>query len=299
MRNYTSLRKKNSATMAVLIALLACVVLSGALLTSRLLSYSPEDRSQGIPLTKSNGITHVTTGSKSRTALPMARPLLLAATPYVLTATPGFQAGDDDTVWSGETEVEIFSIRYDNESGETTVHSQDGVKVLAPGTGNVYSFYLENTGNVSLDYTLQMDAWFSDTQYPIPIYVSVTDHQGKFLVGSEAGMVDVLQLKSVDEAGTIAAGNVMPYTLTWEWPFELDDAYDTMLGNLAVEQEISLTIVIKTTASYSADPNEPGGVPPQTGDNTQVAMYAGLMLLSLAGILLLLLRRKEEANEMP
>jgi hypothetical protein len=41
----------------------------------------------------------------------------------------------------------------------------------------------------------------------------------------------------------------MPYILQWRWPFDIDDEYDTMLGNLAVEEDISLTIVIRTTAS--------------------------------------------------
>ena len=43
-------------------------------------------------------------------------------------------------------------------------------------------------------------------------------------------------------------GYVMPYTLSWQWPFEGDDAYDTMLGNL--EEDLTLTIVIETYAEY-------------------------------------------------
>lgn len=293
--DYASLRKKNSGTLVSVIALLVCVVLSATMLFGRLLTYSAEERIQRIPLTKSNGITHVTPGKLPRSAAMPGR--LLAIAPQWL-ASPGFEASDEDTVWSGETEVEIFSISYDNESGETTVRSQDGVKVLAPGVSSSYTFELENTGNVSLDYTLEMDAWFSDTEYPIPIFVCVTDATGAYLLGSEEESVDVLRLSEVKEAGTIAAGFVRGYTLHWEWPFEVDDVYDTMLGNLAVDQDITLTIQIRTTAMYSEDPNAPGGDHPATGDTAQVGMYAVLMVASLAGILFILLTtRKEEANE--
>lgn len=296
MKDYASLRKKNNGALAAIIVLTLCVVLTATLLFGRLLSFSPANRTQRIPLTESNGITHVTPAPRTAAPLP-AMPRLLAAPPMVL-ASPGFEASDENTVWSGETDVEIFRISYDNETGETTVRSLDGDKVLAPGVGSSYSFELENTGNVSLDYTLEMDAWFSDTEYPIPVFVRVTNGAGEDLLGTEAEMVDVLRLKEVSEAGTIAAGFVRGYTLHWEWPFELDDEYDTMLGNLAVEQDISLTIQIRTTATCSADPDAPGGDHPATGDTAQVGMYAVLMVLSLAGILFILLTtRKEEVNE--
>lgn len=295
MKDYASLRKQNNVTLAAVLVLLVCLVISTALLMGRLLAYTQVEQVQRIPLTKSNGVTHVTSSTR-RGSASTANPRWLAATPVFLTA-PGAVTRDENTVWQGQTEVEIFSIRYDNASGETTVHSSNGAKVLAPGVGGSYSFELENTGDVSLDCTMEMNAWFSDSEYPIPIYVRVTDHQGNFLLGSESEMVDVLRLNEVSESGTVAAGHVLPYTLEWEWPFEQDDAYDTLLGNLAVEQDITLTIEIKTTATCSEDSDNEGGVPP-TGDSSQVELYAVMMVVSLAGILLLLLpRRKEEANE--
>ena len=295
MKDYASLRKKNNGTLMAVIALAVCVVLSATLLFGRLLSYSPEQRTQRIPLTKSNGITHVTSSKPRASVIPMT-PRLLAA-PMML-ASPGFEARDEDVVWSGETNVEIFSISYDNETGETTVRSHDDAKVLAPGVGDSYSFELENTGNVSLDYTMEMDAWFSDTEYPIPVFVRVCDANDRWLLGSEGEMVEVLRLAEVQESGTLAAGFVRGYTLEWEWPFELDDVYDTMLGNLAVEEDITLTIQIRTTATYSDDPQAPGGDNPATGDTGRVGMYAILMVVSLGGILFILLPRgKEEENE--
>ena len=281
--DYASLRKKNSGSLAAVIALVVCVLLSATMLFSRLIAYAPAQKTQRIPLTKSNGVTHVTTKPRAGVIPPTGRVL---AAPMML-ANPGFEASDENTVWTGETDVEIFSISYDNETGETTVRSQNDAKVLAPGVGDSYSFELENTGNVSLDYTLEMDAWFSDTEYPIPVVVSVENGGGEWLLGSGEEMVDVLRLSEVKEAGVIAAGYVRGYTLHWEWPFEVDDVYDTMLGNLAVENDITLTVAIRTSASYYSD-DDPGGYPPQTGDESHILLYGVLMFLSLAGLLLLL-----------
>lgn len=296
MNNYASLRKKNSGNLAILIALGICVLLSATLLCSRLLTYSTTEPVQQIPLTKSNGVTRVTASQAPSAAVP-ATPKMLVAMP-LLNSKAAFEARDENVVWSGETDIEIFSIRYENESGEVTVRSQDGAKVLAPGVGGSYSFELANTGKVSLDYTMEMDAWYSDTQYPIPVVVRVTDSADQYLLGSAEEPVEVLRLKEVKDSGTIAAGYVRQYTLEWEWPFEDNDAYDTMLGNAAMDEDITLTIQIRTTAEGSSDPNAPGGDVPKTGDDTRVGVYALLMVISLAGILvILLLYRKEEANE--
>ena len=293
--DYASLRKQNKSRMLAVATLVLCVILSAVMLFSRLMVYSPMSKCQYIPLTRSNGITHVT--KSTRSSIAQVNPRMLAARPLFL-AAPGFRAYDENTVWSGETDVEIFSIQYDNESGETTVRSTDGVKILAPGTGSTYHFALENTGNVSLDYTLEMEAWFTDAAYPIPVAASVVGHEGEYLLGSAEEMVDVLRLEEVRQSGAIAAGNIMPYALNWEWPFELDDVYDTMLGNMAVNQDLTLTVVIKTTASYSEDPDEPGGFPPKTGDMAHIELYAVMMVVSMAGIIaILLLRNKENEYE--
>lgn len=297
MNDYASLRKQNKkSSLAAVVALMLCVVLSASLLFSRLMTYTPADKRLYIPLTQSNRMTHVTAHRDSAYSLPSAD--LLVAMPAVLAANPGFEAADDNTVWEGKTEVEIFRMSYSNSTGDITVRSQDGRKVLAPGTSNTYNFALKNTGNVSLDYAMSMEAYFSDGEHTIPVVVRVTDYLGNYLAGSAGEKVDALALNEVAQSGVIAAGNIYPYTLEWEWPFESgDDAYDTKLGNLAVGEDISLTIVIKTTAEGSDDPGQPGGTP-ETGDTTNVAMLAGMMVVSLAGILfLLLIRRRKESNE--
>ena len=296
MNHYPALRKLNNSRAMALTVLALCVVISGCMLFSRLMHYVAADDCQYIPLTQSNGITRVMENSRDTARLAPNTKLLMSP---ALLSSPSFRVTDDNTVWSGETQVEIFRVSYDNASGEVVVQSKGGDKVLAPGTSNTYEFALENTGNVALDYTMSMEAYFSHNEYPIPVQVRVTDYQKNLLTGSETAMADVMALNNVKQSGVIAAGKVYPYTLEWEWPFEGgDDAYDTLLGNLANEEDITLTIVINTTATCNIDPNANGGVP-KTGDTSNIGMLTATLVLSLSGfaMVVLLLRRKGEQDE--
>lgn len=143
-----------------------------------------------------------------------------------------------------------------------------------------------------------MEAYFSRDDRPIPVEARVTDYRGNYLAGSKTGKADVLELNKVSQTGTLTAGYVAPYTLEWEWPFEGEDAYDTMLGNLALEEDITLTVVIKTTASYTADADTDSGIP-KTGDTSQIELAFTVMTVSAAGLLLLLIlprRRRRDGH---
>lgn len=310
MNDYTSLRKQNKSHLLPLAVLFLCVALSCALLFSRLTAYAPARSQRIIPLTKSNGLTSVTGGYRGADGnirfdepslnIP-ARPVLAAMPLAGLAAkaldNPNFQITDDNAVWVGETDLEIFRLSYENENGEVTVHSSGADKILAPGTGNTYRFTLRNSGDVPLDYQMKMEAYFSHGDKKIPVSVSLMDHQGNYLVGAKEEMVDVLDLNGVNVIGQLTAGYDAPYTLSWQWPFDGDDEYDTLLGNMAVDEDISLTIAIHTVAQYI--PGGSGGVPPQTGDTTDLVLPVILLLTSMAGVLLLLLlrKRKGEADE--
>lgn len=309
MNNYASLRKQNNSPAFAAMALALCVVLSASVMFERLAAYSTRDIYQNIPLTKSAGITTVINGQRDENGVvhfaEAARfdpdaPVVLSYSPFL--AGTWFQVTDENTVWQGETNVEIFRISYENGEGNVTVQSNRGDKVIAPGTSNMYKFQLENTGSHAVQYTMNMEAYFTDGTYAIPVNARVFDKYGKFYAGTETEMVDVLELNGVADSGTLKAGYIMPYTLEWEWPFEEDDVYDTMLGNLAVEEDITLTIVIKTTATYSPDPPGGGdGEPPKTGD-IHFIMTMGTMSVSGTMLLILLLlpkRRKEEEYPQP
>ena len=87
----------------------------------------------------------------------------------ILRDQAGFEASDDKTVWTTNTKVEIFRVSYENGEQVVTVNGSNGQKVIAPGTENSYTFKLKNTGTVALDYTLEVDAYFTPADIKIPI----------------------------------------------------------------------------------------------------------------------------------
>ena len=156
-------------------------------------------------------------------------------------------------------------------------------------------FTLENTGDTLLDYDMTIMAEITGTDLELPVKARVWDYNSKYLLGSESEKADVLELNSVKEKSKLSAGRFAVYTLEWEWPFEWgNDEYDTMLGNLAVDNDIALTIRINTTASCdqgdipgggSSEPEPPGtdySVPdshsslPSTSENVRTDQKYGL-----------------------
>lgn len=209
---------------------------------------------------------------------------------------PGFEAGDDKTVWGTNTQVEIFSVSYVNGEQIITVKSDNGDKVIAPGTENSYTFKLKNTGNVALDYTVEIDAYFTPADITIPITGRLNRYDGKWVVGGKDEYANIPVLDTATDSATLGAGKYTYYTLDWLWPFESgDDELDTLLGNLATEQELTFTIVIKTTATESSNPYDDSGItPPQTGDNSNLTLWIVLAVSSFMMMLFLIFYQNKE-----
>ncbi|MCH5321312.1 MAG: hypothetical protein J1E36_06085 [Eubacterium sp.] len=207
-----------------------------------------------------------------------------------------------------EADEKIFKFSYD-ETGKVTVIGPEGNedKLFAPGTSNIYQFTLANTGDVALDYYMEMEAYYEGTDLWIPIEARLWDYNNNYLVGSADEMVDVIELNSVEESGELGAGRNAVYNLEWQWPFERgDDEYDTMLGNLAVDEDLELHIVIRTVAVHDGDPDDPdAGLinPPYTGDSSQLVLLCVLSGGSFAGLCIMIFaffkssRKEKEAKE--
>lgn len=303
MNDYSSLRKVNKGTGWAVVTLLLCVMLSATVLFSRLATYVTADPIHYIPLTKSSGTTSVLTGQlgedgsiefSETAASPLAQPMVLTYSPFLTESW--FRVTDENTVWKGETDVEIFRVSYENGQGQVTVASASGDKVIAPGTSNSYSFTLKNTSDHSLEYIMEMEAYFSDGDHKIPVNARVFDKYGDYYAGTAESMVPVEELNKVSDSGKLKAGYQMPYTLQWEWPYEGDDSYDTLLGSLAADEDIALTIVINTTASYTPDPAT-DGESPQTGDTFQLGLAVGVMVFSAVALIILLAGRRRKGEE--
>lgn len=214
---------------------------------------------------------------------------------------PGFEASDDNTVWSNNSQIEIFRISYENGRQIITVNSDNGHKVIAPGTENSYTFKLKNTGNVALDYTVEVDAYFAPADIEIPITARLNRYDGKWITGGKDEYGDIPALDKAEDQATLGSGRYTYYTLDWVWPFESgNDELDTQLGNLATDQDITFTVVINTTATESTDPGDNSGItPPQTGDNTNLALWITLAVSSFSMMIFLIIcqiREKRRCN---
>lgn len=203
---------------------------------------------------------------------------------------PGFEAEDTQVVWNHNTQVEIFRVSYADKEQTITVHSADGDKVIAPGTENSYTFKLKNTGNVALDYTVEVEAFFTPEDVVIPVTGRISRYDGTWIVGGQAEYTPASAWNNAKDQATLGAGKYTYYTLDWLWPFESgNDALDTSLGNLAVGQDLVFTIVIKTTATGSMNPQDSSGItPPQTGDTSNLALWIVLAAVSFALLLFLI-----------
>lgn len=207
-----------------------------------------------------------------------------------------FEAGDDKTVWSSNTHVEMFKISYENGEKNLTVVSDNGEQVIAPGTDIKYTFKFKNTGDAAIDYTVDIDAYCTPDNIEIPVEAKVYRYDNEWIVGGSDHYGSVKALDSAKDSATLGAGRYTYYTLEWKWPFESgDDAYDTYLGNLAAQKDIVFTIGISTVATQSIDPySDYGIVIPKTGDSTNMLLWGALIICSLMIILLLLFGRREK-----
>lgn len=335
MKKYDALRnnKKSHFTLwVVVITLFALEACSLSVLISQMKSFSKQKPTTVISLTEGSDITKLEIGTRDRDEHNSYR-LPNSTTSYYApyrkglnrfvcldenSDKVGFWTSDENTIWSTHTDIEIFRLKHDNNGdGVFTVVTSDGDKVFAPGTENDYTFTIKNTNTVSLDYTLEVEAFVKTdvdgVEQWLPIQGRLYNHfSGEYMVGSATEWPDVLELNGAKEEGVIAAGNIKDYTLQWRWPFErgeqiqeglykgdyTEDFYDTMLGNLAVDHDLELHIIIRTSAWLDENPDEPGGGPPHTGDeNNQTGwmIAAGAALVGII-ILLILLKRDDKKN---
>ena len=97
-------------------------------------------------------------------------------------------------------------------------------------------------------------------------------------------------LNGAADEGALNSGRLATYVLDWVWPFDGDDVLDTMLGNQADDEDLTLTIVINTIAEIEPAPN--------TGDDMSLGLWAGLTGVSFVALVLLILVRKSQKDEL-
>ena len=195
-------------------------------------------------------------------------------------------------------EIQIFHAEYDN-NGELTVKSDFGDKVVAPGTENSYDIYVRNVGKDPISYILEAQSRITvevnGEQTEIPIEASFYTPRDSYLLGGDDSLENLGKLDGVTDNGGLSPRNQSKYTLTWGWPFDGDDEFDTLLGNLAAEgEELTVSVAFNVTASY--DPNAAGGMP-ITGDTSSVGLWVAVFVISTFTLIILLFLSKRENDE--
>ena len=220
-----------------------------------------------------------------------------------------FRTYDDKVEWSTDTAIEIFKFKYDETGGLSVVSSND-MKVFAPGTGNEYTFHVKNGSSEAVDYKMWVEAYFSHEDLWIPIEVKMREGSDEDLIGDADNWVEAIELNPVSEEQTLDSNRYTNYTLDWRWVFErfdgegleANDAYDTSLGNMAVYDDLTLTIKIHTYAELdpSAIRDDDGG----SSDDSPFKSVKGVMMFIVIGavalvviILMLILGRKKKEEE--
>lgn len=195
-------------------------------------------------------------------------------------------------------EIQVFHAEYD-ESGEVTVKSADGDRVVAPGTENQYDLYVKNVGDVPISYILEARSFLTvnvdGEEVQVPVDASFSTPKNSYILGDENNLEHLSGLDGAKDNYGLSPEHQAKYTLTWGWPFNGDDEFDTMLGNLAAEgEELTVKVAFNVTAAY--DPNAGGGLP-ITGDSSTIGLWVALFVISTFTLIILLFLRKKENDE--
>lgn len=195
-------------------------------------------------------------------------------------------------------EIQVFYAEY-GKDGEITVKSDFGDKVVAPGTENSYNLYVRNVGKVPISYILEAESRITvdvnGQQTEIPIEASFYTPRSSYLLGGEESLENLGKLDGVKDSSGLSPEHQAKYTLCWSWPFDGDDEFDTLLGNLAAEgEELTVKVAFNVTAAYN--PNAGGGSP-ITGGSSNIGLWVALFVISTFTMIILLFLRKREQDE--
>lgn len=167
--------------------------------------------------------------------------------------------------WKSGKNVDMFKAQYENGEGTPTVVSQDGTKLIAPGTKTTYRFTMNNDGNMAVDYFTDLDFVLkigneTVTDYQFPLQVRLLNDRGEYLIGNENTYEQVAEASLDQYRSILGAKSFETFELQLIWLFEGgNDELDTMYGDLSAEKGVTLTLTINTTAEESLDPTAQGG----------------------------------------
>ena len=200
--------------------------------------------------------------------LPGLTAVILSALTIASTTMLSVQLYDFTTVDEKEVllqsdlqkEIELFSVQYENATGEITVVGADGQSVVAPGTAVEYTLRLRNKDKIAIDYDL-IPAVSYTSEHTVPIKVRMMNTDGDYIIGDAKTWVAVEDISSLSEKATLVKGESAEYLFEWKWAYESgDDEYDTFLGNLQDDASAGVQVSFELYAEANTDIGTNGGV---------------------------------------
>lgn len=186
---------------------------------------------------------------------------------FIVGKNPEVEVSDDEKkTWESGQEVNIFSSQYKNGQGQTTILSGDGDSVIAPGFVSEYKFGMYNNGNMAVVYETDIDfdlkiGGKEQKEYNFPLEVRLKGADGGYLIGGEDEWVNVSEAKLTRHVSQLGRSSYEEFTLELRWLFEGgNDELDTLYGNTASADGVSLKLGINTYAEEHLDPAAKGGI---------------------------------------
>ena len=272
MKEYASLKKRNSASRTIAIVMVVLLIVEMCSLTmlfSRFVGYSVDNSGYVISLTEGADKSKLSKIDTAKTGFIVPT---FVGDPDVYFIEPedkinekdfGFSTYDKDQVWGTKTDIEVFHLTYDEGKEEFTVISSNDSNVFAPGTTETYKFSVKNDGTHDLKYLVYLEAWIdakdnNGADLWLPLNSRFHNSDGTYFgADGTSNWHDYEYIDKTGEIRPLAKGTGRDYFVDWEWPFErfdgegltANDTYDTMLGNLAAAgADLRAFIRIKTVA---------------------------------------------------
>ena len=229
---------------------------------------------------------------------------------FLVTKKPGITISDDEIQWENNSDLKIFSSEFINQDNQLIVQNEEKRNIIAPGVEDTYSFKLKNTGNMAVDYNVDINSKFilgSKTlikEQP-PIIVRIKNDNA-YCLGSEKKWASINELNDFIGKGTLGVNNYTEYTIEWKWDYENSDIVDTSFGILSANtsEPLEFSIKINTLATANNNPKITGGIKDteevevkEIGGTIKIFPFTILIILIIILVILLIVRIIKEKKE--
>ncbi|MBR7122424.1 MAG: hypothetical protein IKC95_03110 [Oscillospiraceae bacterium] len=196
-----------------------------------------------------------------------------------------------------DDKLELFSVQYENASGEITVSGMQGQKVVAPGTSEEYTIRLRNTDKIALDCELIPKITYT-SEYRLPILIRMLDTQHNYIIGDEKTWMAIEDITELSASKTLVKGESAEYYFQWKWDFETgNDAYDTELGEAAKKENVGLKVALTVHAEANTQIGTNGGIMKSgLGDIIAAGIAFILLCIAIALTVIVFVKKRKEAT---